>query len=131
MFYPVGEEASPKNFKLPPMYSCDCTVVVIVLTCGLIASPQAGRTLIIVMITTIAATSYQLLRLFISIMHRFKAQGCHICGAVDHKRRNCPKKDERHKVPTVEKQKQLRHRKKSRETHNDSRISKKRKVMID
>ncbi len=31
----------PQNFKLPPppsVYSCDCTVVVIVLTCGLIAS---------------------------------------------------------------------------------------------
>ncbi len=30
----AGGSFSPKFFKLPPVYSCDCTVVVIVLTCG-------------------------------------------------------------------------------------------------
>ena len=49
-FYPVGGQgeasqkklrASPKKTSsFPPVYSYNCTVVVIVLTCGLIASPQ-------------------------------------------------------------------------------------------
>ena len=33
-------EASPKTSSFPPVYSCDCTVVVIVLPCGFPQNPD-------------------------------------------------------------------------------------------